>query len=195
MAQKCDWIVGLSRKRDANKVIYAMRVTEEPLIFEQYFSDKRFERKKPDLRSRNYRLWCGDNIYRPRRNGDFEQISSLFHSNVDGSEHLGEKRKDLSGLHVLVSRDFYYFGGDPRPLPRNLRALRVGRGHKCKFSEQTIAKFEAFIRKQIRGVNTEPADFQEIVQLKFASDATLSRRKRGCKTPGSPRSHGKCRRS
>ncbi len=46
---------------------------------------------------------CGDNIYKPINDSDFEQIENIHHG-PNCKEH------DLSGEHVLVCDEFYYFG-------------------------------------------------------------------------------------
>jgi hypothetical protein len=181
MAQKGDWVVGLTRKKVGNKVVFAMRLTVKPLTFEQYFSDKRFKTKRPNLRSSDPRRWCGDNIYRPRGKGRFDQIPS-FHSNPkDCSEDKEEKDKDLRGEAVLISRDFYYFGSHPRRLPPNLRPLVVGRGYRCRFSDKTIKSFETFIRKRPGGIHANPSDYPAEPPCEFAGRGAPKKRRNGCR--------------
>lgn len=168
-AQKEDWVVGLTPKNQGNKLLYAMRITEDPLTFDGYFKDKRFRSKKPITFKPSPKLNCGDNIYAPLGHNRYRQLSSI-HSGEPGS-----RIRDLSGRYVLVSEDFYYFGRRAKQLRGNLRALIVGRGHKSNFSQKVIQAFERFIRKERRGVNAFPHDFEG-----FQEDREL----RLCNTPG-----------
>jgi len=50
-----DWLIGVSPRRDGNRLVYAMRISE-CLSMNEYFHDERFESKKPnrmELRSNN----------------------------------------------------------------------------------------------------------------------------------------------
>ena len=160
IAQKEDWVVGLTTRPKGNKLLYAMRITEEPLSFEQYFEDKRFERKKPKWSSSDGKLKCGDNIYKPLPDGRYQQLAS-WHSDPDGGENSKRKKKDLRGQFVLVSNEYYYFGSKPLPLPRNLNGLVVGRGHRSNFSTKTIEELIRFVSKHSPGCNSLPGDLQE----------------------------------
>ncbi len=153
-AQKDDWIVGLSRKRCGNKLIYAMKVTEPPLTFTDYYQDERFQDKKPDMENTDLRYRRGDNIYKPHGN-DYTQLSSA-HSKKDGTENPDTKHHDLGSENVLVSNHFYYFGSDMIELPENLDFLIVGRAHRCHFTDEQIDTFLTFIKKQKRGIHAPP---------------------------------------
>jgi hypothetical protein len=166
-----DWVVGLTPKDQGNKLVYAMRITENPVTFDDYFKDERFQRKKPKARSANPKLNCGDNIYEPLGDYRYRQLSSIH------SGEAGAKKRDLSGKYVLVSDDFYYFGGSAKPLPRYLRRLIVGRGHKCNFPQRVIETFERFIRKERKGINANPREIEG-----FQEDCEPS----CCHTPGRP---------
>jgi hypothetical protein len=148
-----------------------MRITEDALTFDDYFKDGRFRNKKPTMRRHSAKLDCGDNIYERRAHNRYRQLSSI-HSGEPGS-----KKKDLSGKYVLISDDFYYFGRRPRQLGGSLRALIVGRGHKCNFPQKVIQTFERFIQKERRGVNALPRDFE---------DSQEDRELRHCQTPATP---------
>lgn len=148
-----DWVVGLSPKAMGNRVVYAMEV-DEVLDYASYFRDRRFKRKIPNYSDGRVVCKAGDNIYRPLANGEFRQLRST-HSNGD-EENLKKKASDLSGLNVLVSRRFYYFGSMGPQLPAYLEVLKVGRGHKCRFAQQTLSDFRAFILSYGQGVNAPP---------------------------------------
>jgi hypothetical protein len=148
-----DWIVGLSPKADGNRIIYAIQV-EEILSFDQYHRNSRFAAKLPDYTNGRVIYKCGDNIYKPLPNGDFQQLQSM-HSNGT-KEDLEEKAHDLAGKHALVSKTFFYFGSRPLTLPESLDALKVGRAHKDRFSSDIISTFLDVISRQTAGVNAPP---------------------------------------
>jgi hypothetical protein len=137
-----DWIVGLSRKKDGNRLIYAMRV-DEILTYANYFTDSLFACMIPD-RGTGKVSRLGDNIYQPMPNGGFTQLRSM-HS----------RYHDLVGKRVLISETFYYFGSQPVEL-QGLDELKVSRNHKKISSQDAIRKFLDFIAKQPPGVNAAP---------------------------------------
>jgi hypothetical protein len=144
-AQKGDWIVGLSRKAKGNKIIYAMQV-ERILTFAEYYRAAEFADKIPNQQSIKHK--CGDNIYKPLRNGDFKQHRSK-HKEKD-------KEHDLSGINVLISKKFYYFGSQAIGLPKELCGLKVLRGHRNRFSQDVIKKFLRFIAERRKGLCAFP---------------------------------------
>jgi hypothetical protein len=148
-----DWIVGLSPKADGNRLIYCMQV-EEIIPYDEYYGDSRFKAKKPNYFKGEVVHKCGDNIYKPLRNGDFQQLQST-HSNGT-NEDPKTKAHDLGGKNVLASKTFYYFGSRPLKLPERLDDLRVGRGFKNKFSPEIVSAFIAFITLKTAGVNACP---------------------------------------
>lgn len=156
-AQKGDWIVGLSRKTKGNKIIYAMQV-DRILSFADYYRADEFAAKIP----KNYstgktKKECGDNIYKLMPNGKFQQLPS-HHSNKKKPkiENPKAKKHDLSVKRVLISKRFHYFGRNAIDLPKGLRELKVGIGHRNRFSEDVIKKFLGFIVKQQRGCSAQP---------------------------------------
>src|SRR5688572_6600385 len=66
-ARPGDLIVGLSPR--CERLVYILRV-DEKLRFEQYWSDARFQQKKP-VWSRDRVARNGDNIYEPNGSGGF----------------------------------------------------------------------------------------------------------------------------
>jgi hypothetical protein len=148
-----DWIVGLSPKASGNRLIYAMQV-EDIITFDQYYRDRRFAEKIPDYAKGKVVYKCGDNIYKPLPNGDFQQLQSM-HSNGT-NENPKTKAHDLGGKNILISKTFYYFGSKPLDLPESLDYLKVGRAHKSRFSANIMATFINFISRQTAGVNAPP---------------------------------------
>lgn len=148
-----DWIVGLSPKAMGNRIVYAMQV-DEILSYAEYFQDKRFAAKIPDYTRGKVVYKCGDNIYEPLANGGFRQLRS-GHS-LGEEENPETKAHDLGGVYVLVARTFHYFGSKSIDLPDDLLMLKVGRAHKCRFSWEVIAKFQAFIASFPEGIQGSP---------------------------------------
>lgn len=163
------WIVGLSpksRKKGmaGNNVVFAMRVTQNPMTFREYFLDKRFENKKPNFNKSKKRR-VGDNIYEPIWEGRYDQLRSRHSRHFDYDDWKQDKKHkkhDLNGRFVLASKDFYYFGSDSKPLPPSLSELKVARGHKCRFAESTKKRFLKFIRKQVKGRNALPTQWDSV---------------------------------
>ena len=65
VAEVGDIIVGLSSKTLKEKphhLIYAMKVTEDPITFDEYYNSKKYFKKKPVINA-SYKDFVGDNIY------------------------------------------------------------------------------------------------------------------------------------
>ncbi|MGE0816174.1 MAG: hypothetical protein AB7O28_10680 [Vicinamibacterales bacterium] len=152
-AEPGDVIVGLTSRARGNGMVYVAKVAEK-LTFEQYWGDPRFRRKRPDMTSSRTVDRCGDNIYEALGGRRFRQLPS-GHSNGE-FENPESKEHDLGGRHVLVSRDFSYFGGEALPLPEALGALVVGRAHRCRFPEATVEEVERWRQTLPRGVRSSP---------------------------------------
>lgn len=171
-ANRGDWIIGSgSANRTINRggrLVYAMRVMET-LTFQQYWSDPRFEQKKPNFhRSRMHA--CGDNIYSSMPNGAWSQLKS-FHSKIDGSPNVQHIQRDTGTNRVLISKAFVYYGGQGPRIPQPLRScggldLCVnGRGRKVfddsgRDDARLIARFTNWIEsKCLDGYTGEPTDW------------------------------------
>lgn len=156
-AKKGDLIVGLSPKAKGHRVVYVMRV-DDIMTFDKYFRDPQFARKIPDYTTGNEIHKCGDNCYEPGHQGRFRQLRSM-HSKGCG-ENPTNKKRDLDGIHVLISQHFCYFGPEAPLLPRSLNELKVGRSHKCRFSEQVIKRVVHWMDSQPSGVQTSPTKWR-----------------------------------
>lgn len=157
-ASQGDWIVGLSRKSDGNRIVYTMKV-DEIVDYAMYFRDGRFVAKRPDYRQPEVVHRCGDNIYEPLLGGGFKQLRSTHSRGVD--EDPATKDHDLKGRHVLIGRKYVYFGGDGPELPPDLEVLKVRRGHKCRFPPVVVDSFTGFISQFKEGVLGRPANWPE----------------------------------
>ena len=148
-----DWVVGTGSANAAvgrgGHLVYAMKVTAE-LSTRCFWSDPRFEAKKPDL----YHSWvsaAGDNIYEPLGPLEWRQLNS-YHSQADGSPNLHHVRRDTSVERVLVSEDYVYFGGQGPKLPErflsgeNMGLVHEGPGYRRVREDEVIDSFEGWVR-------------------------------------------------
>lgn len=137
-----------------------MRV-EEGLTFEEYWSDPRFHRKRPNLMG-SRKLAFGDNIYEPDGAGGWIQMDS-HHSLHDGSANPLNVETDTRVDRALISRDFVYWGGAGPQIPHELRAFGAHeedicsstQGHRSRFSDDIVAEFvhwiEGFDQRGLQG--------------------------------------------
>ena len=143
-----DWVAGFTSKRLAGhavgseRLVYLMRVAEK-LLFRDYFRDVRFQDKIPDLSVGGSQSKVGDNIYRPLRSDavsveDFEQLAN---DNHDARDH----KRDIGGKFVLISDEFYYFGGSAPAVPRDVRP-KVPRGQSRYGQRSCSEQAERFLR-------------------------------------------------
>lgn len=166
-AQPSDWIVGTGSTRFSlnGHIVFAMRVTEV-LTFDQYWSDARFKRKRPNLRG-SLKQAFGDNIYhRNPKTGSWFQEDS-HHSHADGSSNQDNVRRDTQSDAVLIGEEFYYWGASAPAIPddfRNYGGVDVclsGPGHKYKFPHSLVESFIYWIRSQgDHGYLGEPMEFR-----------------------------------
>ena len=155
-AQEGDYVVGIGPKDSGSRVVYAMRVMEI-VEFDDYWHDKRFRIKRPDIKVGGERA-LGDNIYHQDRAGEWQQALSQ-HSHENGQQDWKLTRQDISGEKVLIGDDFIYWGGDGPPLPHNLRGLIAGRFYRSKSNEKYILDFlEWFESQRERGLVGLPTD-------------------------------------
>lgn len=137
-------------------LVYWMRIGEI-IQFDDYWSDPRFARKKPDMRGSLMHRY-GDNIYSPGPAGSHQQLDS-FHSEDDGSLSIANLQTDTGTTKkVLIGTDFTYYGKSAPPIPHELRFLvKVGPGHKCRFADAELTAVEAWLATlPERGYVNEP---------------------------------------
>lgn len=114
--KKGDWIVGHNTKAERNRLIYAMQLTEDPMTLDEYYHDRRFERKRPTQGTWQQR--CGDNVYSLNDNGVYRQDN-----NAEYHRTFRLRRIDTYGDRVFVSKHFYYFGANPVLIPQRFVRL------------------------------------------------------------------------
>lgn len=143
-----DWIIGTGSKskgRDG-RIVYAMRVTEA-MSFDDYWSDTRFHRKRPDMRASMKKAF-GDNIYhRESETAPWRQLDS-HHSHEDGTQNNRNVRNDTQADRMLVSDDFIYWGGSGPLVPSfgGQTIYHSTQGHRSKFPGEVIEEFVAWLR-------------------------------------------------
>jgi len=119
-----DWILGHGSKEhnSSNKLIYAMQI-DRVLTLQDYdrYCQKHLPEKLPNPTS--FQQAVGDSIY------DF----SVDPPNKRSSVHDSPENfiTDMSGINVLLSKHFLYFGDKAILIPENLRdVLHPNQGHK-----------------------------------------------------------------
>jgi hypothetical protein len=60
-------------------------------------------------------------------------------------------------IRPLVSETFAYFGSKALTLPPELSELAVGRGHKCRFSDDVKAEFMQLVGEWKFGIHAQPS--------------------------------------
>lgn len=153
-AQLGDWVVGTgSADKKINRgrrLVHAMQVTDTR-DWRSYWSDPDFARKRP-MRCGSRKQSCGDNIYyRSADDTEWLQLDS-FHSNPDGTRRQEHLRRDTGADRILLSRDFYYFGGEGPEIPAQFRdparydICRKVRTRKRLEDDEWIGEFVAWLR-------------------------------------------------
>ena len=116
--RKGDWIAGFTSKSLCNdevgqeRLVFLMQVTDK-IPTSEYFAHPDFQQKIPDLTRSEFVYHAGDNIYKPEGDG-YEQLPNKNHT----PEHMPH---DLKGRFVLISNNFYYFGGGAIEIPDQFR--------------------------------------------------------------------------
>lgn len=166
VAQSGDWVVGTGAKssyRLQGHLVFVM-VINETLGFDQYWTDLRFQMKKPLLHGSLKQMY-GDNIYR-RIDGGWAQSNS-HHSLAGGAPNKLNIRRDTQTDRVLIANKFAYFGGQAPAIPDTARTiLGSDRDLCCKtqghqtFEGDSVALFRNWFESLgVAGVLGYPAEF------------------------------------
>jgi hypothetical protein len=112
IAQEDDWIIGLDFD---NRLIYTMKVTKV-LSLKEYdsFTKEKLNIKIPDTKSKDIEKQMGDSVY------DFSAEDITLRKSVHSR---CTKEMDLAGKNVLLSSCFYYFGSEPKTLPKEFKDI------------------------------------------------------------------------
>ncbi len=116
-----DWIAGVGSKTKGQYgcLVYAMQV-EEALSFDDYWSDPRFRRKRPN-RVGSLKQRYGDNIYHRVADGKTWVQEDGRHSLDDGSPNMKHVQRDTNPPRVLISQRFVYYGSEAAEIPVTYR--------------------------------------------------------------------------
>jgi Nucleotide modification associated domain 2/TIR domain len=154
-----DWIIGTGASSNslAGRLIFAMQVSEA-LTFNDYWSDPRFNIKKPVLNG-SLKLLYGDNIYHRDSSGRWLQADS-HHSRPNGRRHLPNLTRDTRANRVLLANRFVYFGRDSVAIPGRFRSrfCMNGQGQK-KIEGPGVAPFLRWVEAQGQGVVGFPLEY------------------------------------
>ena len=148
-AEVGDWIVGTGSTRFgfANKVVYAMEVTEK-MTMKDYdaYCRSQLPGKIPDARNPDYTRRVGDCIY------DFSTNPATIRKSVHNE---GNRMTDTNGKYALLSDHFYYFGKNPLDLePQLVDIVKQGQGHRSTSNDPYFHEFVEWILKQTHAKNT-----------------------------------------
>jgi hypothetical protein len=136
LARKGDWIFGtggadLRKSAGHGKLVYAMRVTAEPITRGEYYAALQFADKKP-VKNGTYEQTRGDNK-RPRNH--FEKHDQF----------------------ALISDDFYYFGRKAIDILERFDLEKIGPGFRSDFNPDVIREVVKWLEKKRKvGINGEP---------------------------------------
>lgn len=145
VAKAEDWVVGVGGKKAPSgnlsyHLIYAMKV-EEVVSLHDYNAraQKEWPHRIPDLKSLDLASRLGDCIYY-----DFSGSTASQRAGVHGPANI---ETDLGGKNALISRDFYYFGSQAIPLPKELHDIcPVTQGHRSTKNQPYVNTFVSWIR-------------------------------------------------
>jgi hypothetical protein len=150
-----DWIVGFLSKSRQNRFLFAMEILCV-MQMGDYFSDHRFESKKPK-KSPDWRERCGDNIYERLEDGTWVQHTNDFHNTK------AQMDQDTKYAKVFVASRFWYFGQASQVVPVPFAPLIPDRhGIRCKQNPHLSEQFMRWVAGFPRGVQADPNDIRRI---------------------------------
>lgn len=151
--KKGDWFMGTQPVDKGSNLIYAMQVSEI-LPFESYFSDPRFEKKKPKKKGARQELY-GDNMYYLDEFKEWQQHPSWNHTEP------GQQKQDLKHPYVFIGKKFYYFGDNAVQLPLEYQSLiRTRQGCKCSYDPEIVKSFLNWLAENFEpGLHGDPSDW------------------------------------
>lgn len=162
-----DWVAGVGSKvkGQQGRLVFAVRV-EEALSYDEYWSDPRFQQKKPN-RIGSLKQRYGDNIYHRSPDGTSWIQEDGRHSLEDGSPNMDHVERDTGAPRVLLSETFVYYGNNAVEIPNAFRDWQghdvcgCGRNYRCNFPEEMRDAFTTWLADQVhRGIAGEPLDWQ-----------------------------------
>jgi hypothetical protein len=135
-----DWIIGTGAIDKGNKLIYAMQISLV-MCFDKYYTDRRFKKKIPVIKSGDWRRRCGDNIYYKDNSNKWQQHPSIFHNEPRN------RMQDLKHPYVFIAKRFYYFGCNAEKIPSKYNSLALRRqGVKCNHASKVAEGFLTWLQ-------------------------------------------------
>jgi len=156
-----DWIIGhkgVNSKYPDYSLVYAMEITEPVLSLDEYYSDKRFNYKKPD-KNGTEKQKAGDNMYYLENGELIQDPKAYYHTDKE------DKVKDIRGNRVFISDNFYYLGKEAdSEFPNKYNSL-VCKTRKFRYSsyedEKTLIAFIKWLKEnKDPKMNAEPLSFK-----------------------------------
>lgn len=144
-----DWVVGTGSKPLGleGRLVFVMQIAET-LTFNEYWRDKRFRCKRPNIRG-SLKQAFGDNIYHRNRKTKLWVQENSHHSYPDGQINLWNVSNDTQVDRVLIATEFTYWGATGPKIPVRFRSAKTNvcalRGYKSRFPESLVWKFLEWI--------------------------------------------------
>lgn len=155
-AEPGDWVLGVGSSAKSstmsNRLIYAMKV-QYKITFDEYWTNPVFKDKKPVMNG-SMKLKYGDNIYMPE-NGNYRQIDS-HHSLANGKVNFLNYNRDLQSHFVLLSRDYWYWGGDAIEIPEEFYPFFCVNRNHIVFDAEAGGDQYLLINDFIQWISTYP---------------------------------------
>jgi hypothetical protein len=128
----------------------------EVLRFDKYYTDPRFEKKKPNVKG-SWRERCGDNMYY-LTDGEWKQHRTLHHRKSE------MRNKDLKHPFVYIAEHFYYLGDKAVEIPAEYQGLIWKRqGCSSKHNSAIVEAFLVWLQGNFQaGVLGNPMDNEEV---------------------------------
>ena len=137
-----------------NKLVYAM-IVQEKMTYDEYWADNRFHCKKPIMSGSLLQMY-GDNIYHTDSKLGVIVQENSHHSYDEGKTNYKNYNRDVPGQYVLISQEYWYWGGVGIDIPNKFLCLaNVARNHIVIKDENLIADFLLWLRSlEGSGINS-----------------------------------------
>ncbi len=159
-----DWVIGTGSKKlkCQSHLINLMKVSEK-ITFNQYYTDKRFQYKKPIINGSLVQIF-GDNFYfKDEKTNNWKQDLSA-HSFNSREKHI---KTDTSSEIVLIAEEFYYFGDARIEIPEEFKGIcKKGPGMKYKNLEEIGVSLVEWVQNSFeQGILGDPISWQEYAAI------------------------------
>ena len=160
-----DWIIGLGSNslKCRGNIIYAMKVTET-LTFDEYYKDKRFSLKKPNIKG-SLKTMHGDNVYH-RNSKQKWLLDDCHHNHLDKVTRHSNIKMDTIVNKVLISNHFFYFGRNPlsnsNTVVKRIKegTKKLGQSFTYKLEKEGVELVKMLIKKYRKNsIYGEPNDW------------------------------------